>query len=223
MRLSLGGAVIPGAVSSSSGSPLPSGRPPNSTLIEAVATTTWPKNAQRDQGLDNVDEEFNDLWRQSEPRRKVSIRWRTCCRGNTAAANDGDMIPFFSSFTGINVIISTTPGCLTPSVWYDASHWSASVTGLLNRFWRRLWSITTSIKKLGRRVLFLERGIQMFICQVVVHLQLGEFGVNGYAGELPKWFMKGVDFPGKTAPRKVEMGIGGEDLPVLFWAALEWI
>ncbi|CAH9141732.1 unnamed protein product [Cuscuta epithymum] len=98
------------------------------------------------------------------------------------------MIPFFQQFTGINVIMFYAPVLFnTIGFGDDASLMSAVVTGGVNVV-ATLVSIYY-VDKLGRRFLFLEGGIQMFICQVVIAIFIGvKFGVNGYPGELPKWY-----------------------------------
>ncbi|KAL9320946.1 hypothetical protein ACSQ67_012785 [Phaseolus vulgaris] len=47
----------------------------------------------------------------------------------------------------------------------------------------------SQVDKFGRRTLFLEGGIQMFICQIVITIAIAcKFGHDGNPGILPKWY-----------------------------------
>ncbi|XP_031093042.1 sugar transport protein 12-like [Ipomoea triloba] len=185
-RLSLGGAVIPALFIIIGSLFLP--ETPNS-LIERGNHDVAKERLKKIRGLDNVDEEFNDLVEASEASRKVEHPWRNMLqRKYRPQLTMAIMIPFFQQFTGINVIMFYAPVLFnTIGFGDDASLVSAAVTGAVNVL-ATLVSIYY-VDKLGRRFLFLEGGIQMFICQVVVAICIGvKFGVNGYAGELPKWY-----------------------------------
>ncbi|KAK7303166.1 hypothetical protein RJT34_14068 [Clitoria ternatea] len=68
-----------------------------------------------------------------------------------------------------------------------ASLMSAMITGACNLLATGI-SIST-VDKFGRRTLFMEGGIQMFISQVLIALAIAlKFGVNGDPGVLPKWY-----------------------------------
>ncbi|MCL7048052.1 hypothetical protein MKW94_009379 [Papaver nudicaule] len=89
------------------------------------------------------------------------------------------MISFFQQFTGINVIMFYAP-VLFKTLGFDddASLMSAVITGIVNVF-ATFVSIGT-VDRGGRRMLFLEGGIQMLICQILVGVILGmKFGVEG--------------------------------------------
>jgi hypothetical protein len=74
-------------------------------------------------------------------------------------------IPFFQQLTGMNVITFYAP-VLFKTIGFSgtASLMSALITGGCNML-ATFVSIAT-VDKFGRRTLFLEGGIQMFICQV---------------------------------------------------------
>jgi MFS family permease len=75
------------------------------------------------------------------------------------------LIPFFQQITGINVIMFYAPVLFkTLGFGDDASLMSAVITGLVNVVCTAV-SIY-SADRFGRRILFLEGGIQMIISQV---------------------------------------------------------
>ncbi|VFQ86031.1 unnamed protein product [Cuscuta campestris] len=185
-RLSLGGAMVPASLIIVGSLFLP--ETPNS-LMKRGNRDSAKAMLKRIRGLDDVDEEFGDLVAASEAAARVEDPWRNLLERRyrpqlaTAVA-----IPFFQQFTGINVIMFYAP-VLFSTIGFgdDASLMSSVVTGGVNVL-ATLVSIYY-VDKLGRRFLFLEGGIQMFICQVVIAVFIGvKFGVNGYAGELPKWY-----------------------------------
>ncbi|GAB2271230.1 Sugar transport protein 5 [Dionaea muscipula] len=89
------------------------------------------------------------------------------------------LIPFFQQVTGINVIAFYAP-VLFQSVGFGGSSAlvGAIILGLVN-----LGSIlvsTFAVDRFGRRFLFLEGGLQMFICQIALAVLLGvTAGVTG--------------------------------------------
>ncbi|XP_010454983.1 PREDICTED: sugar transport protein 13-like [Camelina sativa] len=81
-------------------------------------------------------------------------------------------LPMFQQCTGINAIMFYAPVLFsTLGFGSDASLYSAVVTGAVNVL-STLVSIY-SVDKVGRRVLFLEAGVQMFFSQVVIAIVLG--------------------------------------------------
>ncbi|KAL8167070.1 hypothetical protein V2J09_008569 [Rumex salicifolius] len=95
------------------------------------------------------------------------------------------MIPFFQQLTGINVIAFYAP-VLFQSVGFgsDSALIAAIILGVVN-----LGSILVStvvVDRFGRRVLFLEGGIQMFICQVAVAVVLAITTGGSHAQHLSK-------------------------------------
>ncbi|CAN6457779.1 unnamed protein product [Victoria cruziana] len=88
-------------------------------------------------------------------------------------------IPFFQQLTGINVIMFYAPVLFKTIGFGDnASLMSAVITGVVNVV-ATLVSIAL-VDRYGRRFLFLEGGVQMFICQVIIGIILGDkFGLSG--------------------------------------------
>ncbi|KAK6932478.1 Major facilitator, sugar transporter-like [Dillenia turbinata] len=185
-RLSLGGAVVP-ALIITIGSLLLTDTP--NSMIERGQFEGAKKKLIKIRGVDNVDEEYEDLVAASEASKKVEHPWRnllqTKYRPHLTMAI---LIPFFQQLTGINVIMFYAPVLFkTIGFGSDASLMSAVITGLVNVL-ATLVSIY-GVDKWGRRFLFLEGGIQMLICQIAVAAFIGaKFGVNGEPGELPKWY-----------------------------------
>lgn len=164
-RLSLGGAIVPAIILTGGSLFLPD--TPNS-LIERGNMEDAREKLKRIRGLENVDEEFNDLVIASELSKQVEHPWRNLLqrkyRPHMAVAT---LIPFFQQFTGINVIMFYAPVLFnTIGFGDDASLMSSVITGLVNVV-ATLVSIY-GVDKWGRRFLFLEGGAQMLICQVTL-------------------------------------------------------
>jgi sugar porter (SP) family MFS transporter len=185
-RLSLGGAVIPALIITIGSILLPD--TPNS-MIERGKQDEAREKLRKVRGINDVDEEFNDLIAASEASRQVEHPWRNLLdRKYRPHLTMAILIPFFQQLTGINVIMFYAP-VLFKTIGFgdDASLMSAVITGLVNVF-ATLVSIY-GVDKWGRRMLFLEGGTQMLICQIAVTISIAlKFGVNGEPGELPKWY-----------------------------------
>ncbi|GER31658.1 sugar transporter [Striga asiatica] len=185
-RLSLGGAVVPALIITVGSLVLP--ETPNS-MIERGQHDAARSRLRRIRGVSEVDEEFDDLVAASEESRKVEHPWRNLLQKKyrphlTMAV----AIPFFQQLTGINVIMFYAP-VLFKTIGFggDAALMSAVITGGVNVL-ATVVSIY-GVDKWGRRFLFLEGGIQMLVCQIVVAICIAvKFGVNGEPGELPKWY-----------------------------------
>ncbi|PKI62805.1 hypothetical protein CRG98_016813 [Punica granatum] len=157
-RLSLGGAVFPALIIIIGGLVLT--ETPNS-MIERGQLHEAREKLKRIRGVENVDEEFNDLVAASEASKKL---------------------------TGINVIMFYAP-VLFNSIGFgsNASLMSAVITGLVNVL--ATWVSIYGVDKWGRRFLFLEGGAQMFICQLAVGTSIAtKFGTSGNPGVLPQWY-----------------------------------
>ena len=161
---------------------------PNS-MIERGDREKAKAQLRRVRGIDDVEEEFNDLVAASESSRKVEHPCRNLLHSKyrphlTMAV----LIPFFQQLTGINVIMFYAP-VLFSSIGFkdDSALMSAVITGVVN-------VVATCVSiygvdKWGRRALFLEGGVQMLICQAVVAAAIGaKFGTDGNPGDLPKWY-----------------------------------
>jgi hypothetical protein len=73
--------------------------------------------------------------------------------------------PFFQEFTGINNILFYAP-VIFQAIGFgaDASLYSAVITG--GCLWIFTFVSIATVDRWGRRILLLQGGIQMFICQV---------------------------------------------------------
>ncbi|KAI8000334.1 Sugar carrier protein C [Camellia lanceoleosa] len=185
-RLSLGGAVVPALIITIGSLILP--ETPNS-MIERGKADKAKSQLQRIRGVDDVDEEFNDLVAASEASKKVEHPWRNLLqRKYRPQLTMAILIPFFQQLTGINVIMFYAPVLFkTIGFGSNASLMSAVITGGVNVL-ATLVSIY-GVDKWGRRFLFLEGGTQMLLCQIAVAACIGaKFGVNGTPGDLPKWY-----------------------------------
>lgn len=185
-RLSLGGAMVPALIITVGSMILPD--TPNS-IIERGRHEEAREELRKVRGVNDVEEEFNDLVAASEASRQVEHPWKNLLQKKyrphlTMAV----LIPFFQQFTGINVIMFYAPVLFnTIGFGSDASLMSAVITGIVNVV-ATMVSIY-GVDKWGRRFLFLEGGVQMLICQAVVAACIGaKFGIDGNPGELPKWY-----------------------------------
>ncbi|KAG0481501.1 hypothetical protein HPP92_012359 [Vanilla planifolia] len=184
-RLSLGLAAVPAAIIAVGSLFLPD--TPNS-LIERGHSEDALIMLRRIRGTDDVQEEYEDLKTASEDSKKVKHPWRNIIqRRYRPQLAMSVFIPFFQQLTGINVIMFYAPVLFrTIGFGSDASLMSAVITGLVNVF-ATFVSIVT-VDRLGRRMLFLEGGTQMFICQIVVGTLIAvKFGTSG-EGELSRTY-----------------------------------
>ncbi|KAK9706628.1 hypothetical protein RND81_07G140300 [Saponaria officinalis] len=185
-RLSLGGAMVPAIIISIGALLLPD--TPNS-LIERGKHDEAITKLRRVRGVEEVDEEFKDLVAASEKSKLVEHPWRNLLqRKYRPHLTMAIAIPFFQQLTGINVIMFYAPVLFKTIGFKDnASLMSAVITGGVNVL-ATLVSIY-GVDKWGRRFLFLEGGVQMFICQVAVAICIGlKFGVSGNVQNLPEWY-----------------------------------
>ncbi|KAL0407332.1 UNVERIFIED_CONTAM: Sugar carrier protein C [Sesamum latifolium] len=185
-RLSLGGAMVPALIITVGSLILP--ETPNS-MIERGNQEEARTKLKRIRGVADVDEEFNDLVAASEASRTVEHPWRNLLqRKYRPHLTMAIAIPFFQQLTGINVIMFYAPVLFkTIGFGSDNALMSAVITGGVNVL-ATIISIY-GVDKWGRRFLFIEGGVQMLICQVVVAICIGvKFGVNGDPGELPRWY-----------------------------------
>ena len=163
-RVSLGLAAVPAVVMVIGSFVLPD--TPNS-MLERGKYEQAREMLQKIRGADNVDEEFQDLCDACESAKKVEHPWKNIFQEAKyrPALVFCSMIPFFQQFTGINVIMFYAPVLFkTLGFADDASLISAVITGVVNVV-STLVSIY-AVDRYGRRLLFLEGGIQMIICQV---------------------------------------------------------
>ncbi|KAL3498772.1 hypothetical protein ACH5RR_041504 [Cinchona calisaya] len=185
-RVSLGCAAVPGLIFMIGSVFLPD--TPNS-LIERGKRDEAKKMLQEIRGISDVDEEFNDLVFASEESKKIQHPWANITkRKNRPQLMFAMLIPAFQQLTGMNVIMFYAPVLFKTIGFGDnASLMSAVITGVVNCV-ATLVSIAV-VDNFGRRVLFIEGGFQMLICQLAIAGLIGsKFGTNGNPGELPKWF-----------------------------------
>ncbi|XP_011070449.1 sugar transport protein 10-like [Sesamum indicum] len=152
---------------------------PNS-LIERGMKDKAKEMLQKIRGTPNVHDEFSDLMDASTVSQQVRHPWKTILEAKyRPQLIITCLIPFFQQLTGINVIMFYAPVLFkTLGFGDDASLMSAVVTGLVNVF-ATLVSILV-VDRFGRRVLFLEGGIQMILCQIGVGVLIASvFGVSG--------------------------------------------
>ncbi|XP_031500615.1 sugar transport protein MST6-like [Nymphaea colorata] len=182
-RVSLALAAVPAVIMTVGALFLPD--TPNS-LIERGHQERAKQMLQRIRGTTEVDEEFQDLIEASESSKQVKHPWANIVsRKYRPQFVMALVIPFFQQLTGINVIMFYAPVLFkTIGFGNNASLMSAVITGVVNVV-ATLVSVYC-VDKYGRRFLFLEGGIQMFLCQVVIGIILGQkFGLSG-TGSLTK-------------------------------------
>ncbi|GLJ30126.1 hypothetical protein SUGI_0595850 [Cryptomeria japonica] len=184
-RLSLGLAAVPAVIMTLGSLTLPD--TPNS-LIERGQLDKAKAMLQRIRGTPNVEAELEDLVEASATSKMVDQPFRNILkRQYRPQFVMALLIPFFQQLTGINVIAFYAP-VLFKTIGFksDAALMSAVILGVVN-----LVSIVISIffvDKYGRRFLFLQGGIQMVICQIIISAILGvKLGTSGNGG-LPKGY-----------------------------------
>ncbi|WOH12474.1 hypothetical protein DCAR_0831978 [Daucus carota subsp. sativus] len=170
-RLSLGGAVVPAVIMIAGSLYLP--ETPNS-LIENGKQDKAKKQLIKIRGVDDVEEEFNDLIAASEAEDPWRNLWQPKYRPQLVM---GILIPFFQQVAGINVIMFYAP-VLFKTIGFGVN----VIANFVSIF---------SVDKLGRRFLFLQGGVQMFVCQIAIAVCIGlKFGTSSAAAadHLPKWY-----------------------------------
>lgn len=145
---------------------------PNS-LIERGRMDEGKAVLKRIRGTDNVEPEFLELVEASRVAKLVKHPFRNLLqRRNRPQLIIAVALQIFQQFTGINAIMFYAPVLFnTLGFENDASLYSAVITGAVN-----VIATVVSIyfvDKLGRRILLLEAGIQMFFSQVVIAIILG--------------------------------------------------
>ncbi|EFJ19652.1 hypothetical protein SELMODRAFT_110219 [Selaginella moellendorffii] len=166
-RLSFGLAGVPAILMTMGGFFLP--ETPNS-LIERGRYEEARRLLTKVRGTEEVDAEYEDIKEASEL--AVANPFKAIFqRKNRPQLVMATMIPFFQQFTGINATIFYVP-VLFQKLGFgtDASLYTAVITGAVNVM-ATLVAITF-VDKWGRRALFLEAGVQMFVTQVAIGLIL---------------------------------------------------
>ncbi|WCJ23727.1 Sugar transport protein 13 [Euphorbia peplus] len=183
-RLSLGLAGIP-AVLLTAGSLIVSETP--NSLIERGKHEEGKTVLRKIRGTNNIEPEFLELVEASRIAQEVKHPFRNLMkRRNRPQLIIAIALQIFQQFTGINAIMFYAPVLFdTVGFGSDASLYSAVITGAVN-------VVSTcvsiySVDKLGRRVLLLEAGVQMFLSQVVIAIILG-IKVTDHSDDLSKAF-----------------------------------
>ncbi|CAL9775112.1 unnamed protein product [Musa acuminata subsp. burmannicoides] len=145
---------------------------PNS-LIERGRLEEGKAVLKKIRGTDNVEPEFNEILEASRVAHQVKHPFRNLLkRRNRPQLVIAILLQIFQQFTGINAIMFYAPVLFnTLGFKSDASLYSAVITGAVNVL-STVVSIY-SVDRVGRRILLLEAGVQMFISQVVIAIVLG--------------------------------------------------
>nr|XP_009398213.1 PREDICTED: sugar carrier protein C [Musa acuminata subsp. malaccensis] len=178
-RISLSLAAVPATIITVGSVFLPDS--PNS-LVARGHTEKARTTLQRIRGIQDVDEEFNDMVAASDESKRVRHGWSNMGkRKHRPQLVMAVLLPSFQQLTGINVIMFYAPVLFkTIGFGSNGSLMSAVIVGLVNMF-ATLVSIST-VDKIGRRLLYLEGGPQMFVCQIIVGTLIAvNFGSTGEA------------------------------------------
>ncbi|PWZ57667.1 Sugar transport protein 13 [Zea mays] len=145
---------------------------PNS-LIERGRLDEGKAVLKRIRGTDNVEPEFNEIVEASRVAQEVKHPFRNLLqRRNRPQLVIAVLLQIFQQFTGINAIMFYAPVLFnTLGFKSDASLYSAVITGAVNVL-STLVSVY-SVDRVGRRMLLLEAGVQMFLSQVAIAVVLG--------------------------------------------------
>eukprot|EP00262_Sarcandra_glabra_P007800 TRINITY_DN20771_c0_g1_i1.p1 TRINITY_DN20771_c0_g1~~TRINITY_DN20771_c0_g1_i1.p1 ORF type:complete len:525 (-),score=34.53 TRINITY_DN20771_c0_g1_i1:128-1702(-) len=145
---------------------------PNS-LIERGRLEEGKVVLKKIRGTNNVEPEFLELVEASRIAKEVKHPFRNLLkRRNRPQLVIAVFLQIFQQLTGINAIMFYAPVLFdTLGFKSDASLYSAVILGAVNVI-STMVSIY-SVDKLGRRVLLLEAGIQMFLSQTVIAILLG--------------------------------------------------
>nr|ADJ68005.1 putative hexose transporter [Manihot esculenta]ADJ68006.1 putative hexose transporter 2 [Manihot esculenta] len=169
-RLSLGLAGIP-ALLLTFGSLLVSETP--NSLIERGRLEEGKAILRKIRGTDKIEPEFLELVEASRIAKEVKHPFRNLMkRRNRPQLVISVALQIFQQLTGINAIMFYAPVLFdTLGFGSDASLYSAVITGAVNVI-STVVSIY-SVDRVGRRVLLLEAGVQMFVSQVIIAIILG--------------------------------------------------
>ncbi|KAK4260947.1 hypothetical protein QN277_004005 [Acacia crassicarpa] len=185
-RLSLGLGAVPAVIFLVGSFFLPDSP---SSLVERDRLEEAKRELVKIRGTHNIEAEFNDIVAARESSKHVKHPWATLRqRKYRPQLVLAILIPFFQQFTGLNVITFYAP-ILFRSIGFGstASLMSAVIIGSVKPV-STLISILV-VDKFGRRTLFIEGGLQMLVCQIIMAIAIGiEFGTSGIPGKLPHWY-----------------------------------
>jgi sugar porter (SP) family MFS transporter len=159
---------------------------PNS-LIERGLLEQGKSVLRKIRGTDNIEPEFLELVEASRIAKEVKHPFRNLLkRRNRPQLIISVCLQIFQQFTGINAIMFYAPVLFnTLGFGGDASLYSAVITGAVNAL-ATLVSVY-AVDKVGRRILLLEAGFQMFLSQVAIAIILG-IKVKDHSDDLHKSF-----------------------------------
>jgi sugar porter (SP) family MFS transporter len=159
---------------------------PNS-LIERGLLEQGKSVLRKIRGTDNIEPEFLELVEASRIAKEVKHPFRNLLkRRNRPQLIISVCLQIFQQFTGINAIMFYAPVLFnTLGFGGDASLYSAVITGAVNAL-ATLVSVY-AVDKVGRRILLLEAGVQMFLSQVAIAIILG-IKVKDHSDDLHKSF-----------------------------------
>ncbi|KAM0937627.1 putative major facilitator, sugar transporter, major facilitator superfamily [Dioscorea sansibarensis] len=145
---------------------------PNS-LIERGRIEEGKAVLAKIRGTENIEREFNEIVQASLVAQQVKHPFRDLItRHHRPQLIVNMLIQVFQQLTGINAIMFYAPVLFnTLGFESDASLYSAVITGTVNVL-STILSIC-SVDRIGRRVLLLEAGVQMFISHVMIAIILG--------------------------------------------------
>ncbi|XP_022975153.1 sugar transport protein MST4-like [Cucurbita maxima] len=145
---------------------------PNS-LIERGYLEQGKSVLKKIRGTDNVEAEYYEIVEASRISHEVKHPFRNLLmRQNRPPLVISVMMQIFQQLTGINAIMFYAPVLFnTLGFGNDASLYSSVITGAVNVL-STLVSIY-SVDKLGRRMLLIEAGLQMFVSQMIIGVVLG--------------------------------------------------
>ncbi|KAK9664785.1 hypothetical protein RND81_14G068100 [Saponaria officinalis] len=145
---------------------------PNS-LVERGRLEEGKAVLRRIRGTDNIEPEFQELVEASRIAKEVKHPFRNLLkRRNRPQLVIAVAMQIFQQFTGINAIMFYAPVLFsTLGFGGSASLYSSVITGAVNVL-STIVSIY-AVDKVGRRLLLLEAGVQMFFSQVIIAIILG--------------------------------------------------
>lgn len=177
-RISLAMAAVPASILTLGAIFLP--ETPNSLLQNNNNQEKAKLMLQKVRGTDDVQTEFNDIVKASDISKTIETPFKKVLQRKYRPQLVMSMaIPFFQQVTGINVISFYAPVLFrTIGLGESASLMSAVVIGGVGTCMTFVSLLI--VDKLGRRVIFIIGGIQMFISQMLVGgIMAAELGDQG--------------------------------------------
>eukprot|EP00898_Chlorokybus_atmophyticus_P004016 jgi/Chlat1/4615/Chrsp293S04361 len=182
-RISLGLAAVPAILLTIGGLVCPETA---NNLVDRGKYDQAQKVLKRVRGTDDIHEEYNDIVAASHLAQTVKHPWRNLLKpAYRPQLTNSILIPAFQQLTGINAIMFYAP-VLFSSLGFGTSSalLQAVIIGAVNVV-ATFVSILT-VDRLGRKILFLEGGIQMSLALIATAIILGiEFSGEAGTPNLP--------------------------------------